>query len=79
MPYDQEPFMEFALEQSPNLDPPSYTSPERVESSLMHSHPHDIIFKNVIFNYHISLGKINEIEKNPFSIEIPQGEKVLLL
>ena len=33
----------------------------------------------MVFDYHYSLGKINEIEKNPLSLEIPQGEKILLL
>lgn len=62
-----------------NLDPDSYVSSERLSQDQLASHPYDIVFRKVIFNYHFSLGKINQIEQHPFTIQIPEGEKVLLL
>jgi hypothetical protein len=75
---NMEPFMEFALPNNP-LYPENYENPSLMTSSKLISHNYEIIFRNVIFDYHYSLGKINEIEKNPLTLEIPQGEKILLL
>lgn len=70
--------MEFALPNNP-LYPENYNSPVNITSSKILTHKYEIIFRNVIFDYHYSLGKINEIEKNPLTLEIPQGEKILIL
>jgi hypothetical protein len=40
---------------------------------------YNIIFKNVVFDYYMSLGRVIDIENNPFTLEISQGQKILLL
>lgn len=70
--------MEFSLPNNP-LYPENYENPLPLSTTKIVKHTCDIVFRNVVFDYHYSLGKINEIEKNPLSLEIPQGEKILLL
>jgi hypothetical protein len=52
--------MEFALPNNP-LYQEIYDNPSFMTSSKIISHRYEIIFRNVIFEYHYSLGKINEI------------------
>lgn len=59
------------------IEASSHNSPAL--STIAAINKYDIVFKGVIFDYHSSLGKINEIEKNPLTIEINEGEKILLL
>ena len=71
--------MEFTIKKNPDLDVDSFQSSQIMEIPQLSNNGYQIIFRGVIFDYQASLGKINEIEKNPFTIEIPEGDKVLLL
>lgn len=70
--------MEFAIPNNP-MYPMGFENSNKLTSSKLKKHDYQILFKNIIFDYHYSLGKINEIEKNPLNLQIPQGEKLLLL